>query len=167
MGWLRPALAALLALVLAPAAGLVVLPVLVLVDPLTRDAAFAVGDLVLEVLGEAELDPSAGEEAGAFLKFLYFAVVAIGFFPILLVAGLGAVAKLRSWTFFSVTTGTVTAAMPWILRSAYHLPRAGAASAAEMRFALVLFLTGIVVGSVYWLVLRTFGASRANSKPRA
>ncbi len=165
MAWLRPALALLLALVIAPAAGLVVLPVLVLVDPVTRDAALAVGQLLLEVLGEAELDPSAGEEAGAFLAFLYVAVVAIVYFPLLLVAGLGALTKLGSWTFFSVATGAVTVAMPWILRSAFHVPRAGAASAAEMRFALVLFLTGVVTGSVYWLVLRTFGGAGDRRAP--
>lgn len=159
MRWLRPALAALVGLVIAPAAGLVVLPVLVLVDPVTRDAALAAGDVLLEALGEAEFEPSAGEEAGAFLGFLYVAVVAIVFFPLLLVSGLSALTRLKSWTFFSAATGGVSAAMPWILRSAFHLPHFGAASAAEMRFALVLFLTGAVTASVYWLVVRAFGGA--------
>jgi len=154
MRWLRPALAALFGLVIAPAAGLVVLPVLVLVDPVTRDASYAFVDLLLRLLDEAGSDASAAEEVGAFLGFLYTAVIAIGFVPILLVAAFAALGKLRSWTYYSAATGTVTAAMPWILRSAFHLERAGAASTAELRFAFVPFLTGIVIGSVYWLVSR-------------
>jgi nitrate reductase NapE component len=160
MGWLRPALAALFGLVIAPAVGLLVLPVLVLVDPVTRGASYALAEVVLQLLGEAEFDPSAAAEADAFLGFLYAAIIAIGFFPIILVAAFGALGKLRSWTFLAGATGTVTAAMPWVLRSAYHLPRTGAASTMEMRFALVLFLTGIVVGSVFWFVSATFGGSR-------
>jgi nitrate reductase NapE component len=163
MGWLRPALAALFGLVIASAAGLLVLPVLVLVDPVTRDASYALVEAVLQVLGEAEFDPFAAAEADAVLRFLYAAVIAIGFFPIVVVAIVGALGQLRSWTFLAGATGTVTAAMPWVLRSAYHLPRTGTASAMEMRFALVLFLTGIVVGSVFWFVAATFGGSRGGS----
>lgn len=160
MGWLRPALAALFALVIAPAAGLLVLPVLVLVDPATRDASYALVEALLQVLGEAEFDPAAVAEADAVLRFLYAAIIAIGFFPIVLVSAFGALGKVRSWTFFAGATGTVTAAMPWILRSAYQLPRSGAASTTEMRFALVLFLTGIIVGSVFWFVSATLRGSR-------
>jgi glucan phosphoethanolaminetransferase (alkaline phosphatase superfamily) len=159
MRWLRPALAALFGLVIAPVAGLVVLPVLVLVDPATRDASTTFVEVLLRLLDEAGSDAAAAEELGAFLGFLYAAVIAIAFFPILLVAGFAALCKLRSWTYFSAATGTVTAAMPWILRSAFHLERAGAASTAELRFAFVLFLIGIVTGSVYWLVSRLLGGA--------
>ncbi len=162
MSWLRPALVAFSGLVIAPAAGLAVLPVLVVVDPVTRDVSVALVDRVVELLDEAAFDPSAGEEAGAFLGFLYTAVVAICFLPILFVAALGALAKLRSWTYLAAATGIVTAAMAWTLRYAFHLPRAGAASPAELRLALVLFLTGIVIGSVYWLVSRMLGGGRGD-----
>jgi hypothetical protein len=164
MRWLRPALVALVGLVIAPAAGLVVLPVLVLVDPATRDTSATFVELLLQLLVAAESDPSAAEEAAAVLAFLYAAVIAIGFVPIALVAAFGRLGKLRSWTYYGAATGAVTAAMPWTLRYAFHLPRAGVASSAELRFALVLFLTGIVVGTVYWLVSHMLGDSRGDPR---
>jgi hypothetical protein len=149
---LRRALAVLLGLGTAPAVGLVVLLVLVLGDPLLRAMVLDAGDVVLEAFGEAEIDPSAAEEADAFVAFLYAAVVAIGFVPILLVASFALLTKLGSWIYYATATGIVTAAMPWALRAVFHLPQARAASSTETSVAVVLFLAGIATGSAFWMV---------------
>lgn len=166
MGWFRPALAALFALVIAPAAGLVALAVLVVVDPATRETSYALTALVLQLLAEAETDRSAAEEVEAVLAFLYTAIVSIGFVPIVLVAAFGMLARLHSWAFISAATGAVTVLMPLVLRSAFRLPAAATPSTVEMRFALSLFLSGIVAGTVYWFVSNLFRGPRNASPSR-
>lgn len=165
MSWLRLSFAALLGLVIAPAAGLVVLPVLVLLDPVTRDTSFALAELFFLRLGEADSDMLAAEEAEAFLAFLYTAVIAVGFVPVALVALIGGLARQRSWMFYAAATGIVSAAMPWILRAGYRLDKASSASPQELRFALVLFLAGVVTGSVYWFVTTALGNGREKPLP--
>jgi nitrate reductase NapE component len=165
MGWLRPALAAFFGLVIASVAGLFVLPIFAFIDPVTSEAIYSLLDVLHELLDETDVDASAAEEAEALLKFFYTAILAIGFFPIVLVAGVGALAKLRSWTYFAAATGMVTAAMPLVLRSAYDLPRSGPSATLDMRIALVLFLTGLVVGSVFWFVSGAFAGPREKAKP--
>lgn len=157
MVWLRPALVALFGLLIAPVAGLVALPVLVLLDPVTRDTALALAEFALLLLADAETDPSSADEAAALFAFLYSAIIILGFLPLALVASIGGLARLHSWVFYAGATGGITAAMPWLVRSIFHLQGAAAASSQEMRFALVFFFIGIIIGSVYWFVSKSLG----------
>jgi glucan phosphoethanolaminetransferase (alkaline phosphatase superfamily) len=166
MGWLRPTLAVLFGLLIAPAAGLAASTLLVLVDPVLRNTGYTLGVLFFQAFAEAQFDPSAAEEVRAFLAFFYTAVMVIFYFPIFLVALVGTVSRLGSFAVYGIATGIVTAAVPWLLRSAFQLPQAEAASAFEARFALALFLSGFVVGSVYWFLASTFGGSRGRSTDR-
>jgi hypothetical protein len=53
---------------------------------------------------------------------------------------------------YSGSTGLLAAAVPWLVRSAKHMERATSINAAETRFALLFFFTGLVSGFVYWLI---------------
>ncbi|HUZ91182.1 MAG TPA: hypothetical protein VMU78_04690, partial [Methylocella sp.] len=58
-------------------------------------------------------------------------------------------------------TGFVAAAAPWLIRATLHLPRASGYNFAELRFALVFFLGGLISGSVYWLLAGRDAGGRA------
>lgn len=89
---------------------------------------------------------------GLGLSALWTALVASCFVPVSLVAAIGEAAQLRSFLWFAAGTGCLTAAMPTLLRSLTHLPVGGAGSAREGRFILLLFMTGLVAGTIYWMV---------------
>ena len=133
-------------------AGLVFVPVAALVDPVTRAAGFA---LIQYAVLALDADFAAGPEGGDFAllaRFVWMAVVMVCAVPVVFVALIGEIARVRTLFWYAIATGCVAASAPWLIRATWHLPRVADYNFAEMRFALVFFFGGLVSGSVYWLL---------------
>ncbi|MDJ1159752.1 hypothetical protein QNA08_16120 [Chelatococcus sp. SYSU_G07232] len=103
-----------------------------------------------------EVAAGRADAAAALLLGLWSLTIGVVVLPPLVVAVIGEIAGWRSYVWYGGATGVLTAAVPWVARGG-----AGAASAGELRITLVLFLTGVVAGFVYWLVAgRNAGADR-------
>jgi hypothetical protein len=164
MGWLPRAIGVLFSMVIAVGVGLAFLPVALLIDPTTRDASFALIQFGLLALSEADFEGSLSADQLIVLpRLAWTAVMAICVVPLIAVASIGEIARVRSLFWYAGATGFIAASAPWILREMLHLHRATNASPAELRFALVFFVSGLVSGSVYWLLAcRHLGRPAAN-----
>lgn len=80
------------------------------------------------------------------------ALVTACFVPVCLVAVIGEAARLRSILWSAGGTGLLAAAMPSVLRRLARLPETGAVPVHEGRITVLLFLTGVAAGTIYWLV---------------
>lgn len=89
---------------------------------------------------------------GLGLSALWTALVTACFVPVCLVAVIGEAARLRSILWSAGGTGFLTAAMPSVLRRLARLPETGAVPVHEGRITVLLFLTGVAAGTIYWLV---------------
>lgn len=161
MNGLRGAIMGLFGFTVAVSAALVVLPIALLLDPATRRAGAAFVQFGLFHLAEAGLDDSSAFAAAELARFLWSAVIVVCVLPLALTALLGAAARVHALAWYAGATGVIAAAAPWIARAAFGGMRAVGASAAELRFALVFFLTGAASGLVFWLI-----AGRAASERR-
>ena len=72
--------------------------------------------------------------------------------PVIAVVSIGEVAKVRALSWYAGATGLAAASAPWLMRAVLHLPRAADVNFAELRFAIVFFIAGLISGSVYWLL---------------
>lgn len=153
MGWLRRAIGVIFAMTVAIAAGLVLLPVAAIIDPVTRAAGFALIQFAFWALADADI--ADGLDRGglaALTRFVWMAVVTVCVIPVVAVASIGEVARVRTLSWYGGATGVAAASAPWLIRAALHLPRAASYNFVEMRFALVFFVAGLISGSVYWLL---------------
>jgi hypothetical protein len=147
----RRAVIVLFGLAIAIGAGLLVLPVAALVDPVTRTAGFALAEFVVFALTSAWAEGSAGE--GNWVVHLgWVAIVSVCVLPLVFAVLLGEIARVRSLFWYAGATGFIAACTPWVVRAAFHLSKASSASPAELRFALLFFCCGLVSGSVYWFI---------------
>jgi hypothetical protein len=123
------------------------------VDPVTRSSGFALMELAVAAIVDAEvvdgLDSSSLTELTG---FMWMAVVTVCVAPLVAVALIGEVAKVRAFAWYSGATGMAAASAPWLIRVALRLPRAIDYSSVELRFALIFFFTGLISGSVYWFL---------------
>jgi hypothetical protein len=151
------------------AGGAIALPVLALMDPVTREAGlvmFATG-----VLAAIDSD-FEGDAAASLLLLAYWATLAICVAPLGVAALLGELARVRSWLWYACCSGGLAAAMPFLLRQWAGLERrTGApdaiAAAAESRFLLLFFFVGLIAGSIYWLIAgRNVGAASTELEGR-
>jgi hypothetical protein len=152
MGWLRRAIGVIFATAAAIGAGLVFVPVAVLVDPVTRAAAFAFTQFAVSALDADFTVGPAGGDFALLTRFVWMAVVTVCAFPVIVVGFIGEIARVRALLWYASATGFVAASSPWLIRALLHLPRAAGYNFAELRFALVFFLGGLISGSVYWLL---------------
>ena len=161
MVWPRRAIGVIFAMAVAIGAGLVVLPVAALVDPVTRAAGFALIQFAVWALADADIaDGLYGGGLAALTRFVWMAVVTVCVVPVVAVASIGEIARVRALPWYAGATGVVAASAPWLIRAALHLPRAADYNFVELRFAFVFFLAGLISGSVYWLLAgRDAGAS--------
>jgi hypothetical protein len=152
MNNIRRAIIVLFGAAIGVAAGLAALPVAALLDPVTREAGFALAELAFFALTRVDLDGLSAPDAAGFIHFAWTAVIAICVMPLVFSVLLGEIAKIRSLSWYAGATGLIAAATPWLIRGAFHTPRVASASPEELQFALVFFLTGIVSGAVFWFV---------------
>ncbi|MGH6836996.1 MAG: hypothetical protein ACREC9_16015 [Methylocella sp.] len=153
MVWPRRAIGVIFAMAVAIGAGLVFLPVAAIIDPVTRAAGFALIQFAVRVLADADIaDAFYGGDLAALARFAWMAVVTVCVVPVVAVASIGEVARVRALSWYGGATGLSAASAPWVIRATLHLPRAADYNFVELRFALVLFLGGLISGSVYWLL---------------
>ena len=160
MGWLRRAIGVIFATAVAIGAGLVFVPVAVLVDPVTRAAAFAFTQFAVSALDADFTVGPAGGDFALLTRFVWMAVVTVCAFPMIVVGFIGEIARVRALLWYASATGFVAASSPWLIRALLHLPRAAGYNFAELRFALVFFLGGLISGSVYWLLAGRYAGGR-------
>ena len=161
MIWLRRAIGVIFAMAVAIGAGLVFLPVAALADPVTRAAGFALIQFADWALADADIaDGFNGGGLAVLTRFVWMAVVTVCVVPVVAVASIGEIARVRALPWYAGATGAVAAFAPWLIRATLHLPRAAGYNFVELRFALAFFVAGLISGSVYWLLAgRDAGAS--------
>ncbi len=151
----------IMALAVAIACAAIVFVVTALSEPAVRDMFGAVS---LAALIAMLKDAAGGGDPAAMLDGLfglYMVVVTLLTVPPALVALIGETLGWRSYVWYAGATGAAMAAFPWIGRG---LGRAG--TEGEYRVTLVLFLTGIAGGFVYWaLAGRVAGRVTAPGSP--
>lgn len=153
MGWLRRAIGVIFAAAVAIGAGLVILPVAALADPVTRTAGFAMIQFAVWALADADIaDGPNFEGMAALIHLAWKAVLTVSAIPVVAAASIGELAGVRALSWYAGATGLAAASAPWFVRAALHLPRATDYNFAELRFALVFFATGLISGSVYWFL---------------
>jgi hypothetical protein len=153
MAWLRRAIGVIFATAVAIGAGLVFLPVAALADPVTRAAGFALIQFAVWALADADIaDGIYGGDLAALTRFVWTAVMTVCVVPVVAVASIGEIARVRALSWYGGATGLAAASAPWLIRAALHLPRAAGYNFVELRFALVFFVAGLISGSVYWLL---------------
>lgn len=153
MVWPRSAIGVIFATLVAIGAELVCLPVAALVDPVTRAAGFALIQFAVSALAGADIgDGIYGGGLAALTRFVWTAVMTVCAVPVIAVASIGEIASVRALSWYAGATGFAAAFAPWLIRAVFHLPRAADVSFAELRFAIVFFIAGLISGSVYWFL---------------
>lgn len=144
------------------AAALLFLPLAVILDPLVQSAASHLpADHWFDILQGLFSDEDPEETLATLVQLLWTIGMLVCVLPITITALIGGVARSRSLIFHAGLAGVLAAAMPWILRASRIAERGGRMSAAEAHLTLILFLTGVVAGAIYWLI-----AARDDGKPR-
>ena len=145
------------------AGGVIALPVLALMDPVTLEAGFGLFAIGILALIDNAIEP---EDAAASLLLLVHGVtLAICVAPLGVAALLGELARVRSWFWYACCSGGLAAAMPFLLRLWTGLERRTTATdstmaTTESRFLLLFFFVGLIAGSIYWLIAgRNAGAA--------
>ncbi len=151
-----------LTLVAAVASALIFLPIATLIDPVTRSAGTDLtAAAFLTVLERALSEPGSGQALTVMVSAVRSVAVILCGLPILVIGLVGETAKVGSWIWYSMATGVLTAAIPYMARSASDSGVSQAAHSVEIRFATIFFLTGVVAGLIYWV-----GAGRS-ARPQA
>jgi hypothetical protein len=157
-----------LGLVIAIPFGTLALAIGVAIEPAARELAATLGFATLwSVLSDLAAGEPPDERAVALFTAFSTALFALLVAPPTLVALIGEVLGWRAFLWHAVGTGAVTAALPWAGRARGGLARfSETALDAEGRLTLILFITGAVTGSVYWLIAgRSAGRRAAASAP--
>jgi hypothetical protein len=149
-------------LILAVAAGFMFLLIAGLAQPASRKVLEGLGWLFLAA---ARSDAMQGDPPGSYLvlaaRIMWWAMLAIVVAPIVITALVGEAARLRSFLWNVGAPAIMTAAIPWVARSARSPGSAAIRDAAtrsaetqvdQVRLLLLLFLCGAVSGFIYWAV---------------
>ena len=145
------------------ACGVIALPVLAILDPVTREAGFAMFSTGVFALIDNAIEPE--DAAASLLLLLHGVTLAICVAPLGVAALLGELARVRSWFWYACCSGGLAAAMPFLLRLWTGLerrmtPPESTTATAESRFLLLFFFVGLIAGSIYWLIAgRNAGAA--------
>jgi hypothetical protein len=152
MHGVRRAILSVFGMTVGIAAALVVLPAAALIDPATREAGAAFAHFAFFSMADSALERSSAVAVAELARFVWTVLVAVCVIPLVLTVLVGAAAGVHSLAWYAGGTGVFAALSPWIARAAFHSAKAASASAAEMRFAFVFFLTGAAAGLVFWLL---------------
>lgn len=166
MDFLRRAVTIGAALLCAAALAFILLPVAVILDPVLRSAdpawlAFGFLAAILQAQDPERLADS--------VSFVWTAMTTVCVLPLTIAALTGEAARVRAWLWYAGATGLLAAGMPLAIRASLgrppFRPEADAVTqAAETRLLLLFFLTGVLSGSVYWLIAGR-GAGRSDPVP--
>lgn len=143
-------------LMLAIPTGAVFLMIGSILEPSARGL---LGDLSLSGMLALMVDLAEGESLEAAGALVFGAILLLSMLliaPIVCVALAGELLRLRSYVWYAGMCGLLTAAVPWLLRAGRSGELPGVptdpAQVAELRITLLLFLTGVASGFVYWLI---------------
>jgi hypothetical protein len=152
-------LLAVFALILAIPAGALALTVGVLLDPTFRETLGELG-LVGLFAGLSDLAQGLPPDVAVMAVLLFAqALSLLLILPPTLAALFGETLGLRSPFWYGGATGGLTALLPWLARGGPPPAAGSAAAGAEARLAVILLITGVVSGLVYWLIAgRSVGA---------
>jgi hypothetical protein len=146
----------IVALFVAIAAALVFLPIAALIDPIARSAGadLTIATLLAMLDGELSDRATAGHTLMTILQMIRSVTAIICVLPIVVIGLIGEIAGVASWVWYCVATGFVSAVFPFLLRAktSGQQTLSPILSPVEGRFALILFLTGVVSGFIYWLL---------------
>lgn len=143
----------LLGLACASAAALIFLPLATVLDPFVQAMAGHVpADHWFELLAAILTDAAPDEAMATLFHLIWMIAMLVCVLPVTIVALVGAVGKAQAYVFYAGVTGILAAAMPWIVRAGRMTERSASITPAEGHIALILFLTGVVAGTVYWLI---------------
>lgn len=152
----------LVGLACASAAALIFLPIATIFDPFVQATAGHIApEHWFELLASILTDDAPDEAVATFFHLIWTIGMLVCVLPVTVVALVGAVGKAQAYVFYAGTTGVLAAAMPWVVRAGRLTDRSASITAAEGHVALILFLTGVVAGTVYWLI-----AARGPRVPR-
>jgi hypothetical protein len=163
----------LLLLVLGPVIaipfGFIAFSIGIALEPAARDLVGTLGFATLwSILGDLAAGDVPDERAIAILTAFSTAIFALLVAAPTFVALIGEVLGWRAFLWYAIATGAVTAALPWAGRARGGLARfSETALQAEGRITLILFVTGAVTGSVYWLVAGRSAGGRREASARA
>jgi hypothetical protein len=146
---LRRAVTLVFGFLLATGVGAIFLPLAAILDPAVREIGAGAVFALARNAGRG-IDPALGFIALA--DWLWAAVIAVCVAPLAFVAVVGEAAGQRGWLWHAAGCGFLAAAAPWIARAAHGSPRAQDATPLELRIAALFFLTGVLTGTVYWLI---------------
>lgn len=148
----RRALVVLTGLLLAFLAALILLSLMLLVEAARLPAATSLAWMNVLVLLLTDGGTAAtAHRLLAGLTLVWVAALALCLAPVVAVATLGEAARLRSVIWYSGATGGLTTLVPTLVR-AFAQPSASGAAGSDARLGLVLLLTGLGGGFVYWAV---------------
>jgi hypothetical protein len=134
----------------AASAGALFLSIAAFADPLVREAELdAIFGRFLTML-EPDGEPLRRLAAlgYVFRSILIFVCAA----PLALAALIGEIAGVRAWIWFAGASGCLAAASPWIVRGGKTFAEARPPGVLELRVEALLFLTGALTGTIYWLI---------------
>lgn len=143
----------LVGLACASAAALMFLPFAVLLDPLVQSTASHLSaDHWVDILEGLFADDDPHEAVTTLFQLIWTIGMLVCVVPVTIAALIGGLARSRSFFFYAGLSGFLAAAMPWILRASRFAERGGQISSAEGHLTLILFLTGVIAGGLYWLI---------------
>jgi hypothetical protein len=146
------ALLAVFGLLLAIPTGLVVLLIGVVVEPAAQDLLGALGLAGFDAIYAEAWGGGAPERVAADLLVGAWAVsTTVVLVPPCIVALIGEAVGIRSFVWYGLGCGALTAALPWLSRGGGSWS-GDVALAAEGRLTALLFLSGAAAGLIYWLV---------------
>ena len=156
----------LFGLLLAIPAGLVALTIGIAFEPAARELIAALGIASIEELFSGLLDEEPFEGvSGALFVRIWLVSATLLILPPALVALIGEIGGIRSFVWYGLGCGALTAALPWLARGGGRMAERGALGA-EGRITALLFVAGAVAGLTYWLVAgRSAGARRPINAP--
>lgn len=163
MGRLGRILVILVGMACSVAAGVIAMPALAIMNPVTREAGFTLFTTTILALMDSAIEPE--DAAASFLLLAHGVTLAICFAPLAVATLLGELAGVRSWFWYACCCGFLAAAMPFLLRLWTGLERRTMApdsttATAENHFLLLFFFVGLITGSIYWLIAgRNAGAA--------
>jgi hypothetical protein len=149
-------------LLLAISAGLITLGLGVVIEPAARELVAALGIASLETfLSDLWQDRIPAFETAELLLKVWVLSTTLLILPPAFFALIGEIAGMRSFVWYGLGTGALTAALPWLGRGGERWSD-GPALGAEARITTLLFLTGAVAGLTYWLIA---GRSAGRDRP--
>ncbi len=132
-----------------------------LMEPAGRDLALALVDALAQLVADAIWLDAVPDVALPVAWSLWRASLAVLVAPVLCAGLAGEIFRVRSYVYYAGVTGLVTALVPWVARTRLGIGSGAGLRGmdpAELRLTAILFVTGVVAGTIYWLIAgRTAG----------